>query len=176
MLFCLSHPDDILSSLLSGASNALNLAISLFAVYVLWSGIIALMEKSGLSQKIAKILSPITKKLFRGESEDTRKYIAMNFSANLLGAGGAATPLGIKAVESMKRNGDKATFSMILFTVINVSSIQLIPTTIISLRTQAGSNTPYDILLPCLIVSSISTVLSVVAVFLFCKRKKHLQN
>ena len=170
MLFCLSTPDKILPALLDGADNAFGLAVSLFAVYVLWSGIIALMEKSGISRKIAQILSPITRKLFPDESEDTRKLIAMNFSANLLGAGGAATPLGIQAVESMKRNGDKPTFSMMLFAIINVSSIQLIPTTIISLRAQAGASAPYDILVPSVLVSCTTTVLGVVALFLLKKR------
>ncbi|MBQ2714901.1 MAG: hypothetical protein IJF76_04660 [Clostridia bacterium] len=171
-LFCsvFINPDLILPTMLSGVEKGISLAFSLLAVYVLWSGIIALLDNSGLSKKIAKLLSPITRKLFKGESEQTHAYISMNFSANLLGAGGAATPLGIKAVESMRRQGNTPTLSMILFTVINTTSIQLLPTTIISLRAQAGSSTPYDTVIPTIIVSVLTTIIGVLAVF--CTRKK----
>ncbi len=165
-------PDNILPSLLSGATNGITLAFSLLPIYVVWSGLVSLAEKSGLSDKISALLSPITRKLFPNESPETRKLIAMNFSANLIGASGASTPLGIQAVHSMKRDGHRATHSMILFTVINVTSIQLIPTTVISLRAQAGSSTPYDVILPTLIVSTVVTVIGVLAVFAFRKIKK----
>lgn len=163
-------PDNILSTMLVGVDKGINLAISLLPVYVLWSGILALSEKSGLSDKIAKVLSPVTKKLFGGEDEQTRMLIAMNFSANLLGAGGAATPLGIRAVQKMKNHGQTATFSMILFTVINTTSIQLLPSTVITIRAQNGSLTPYDTILPTLIVSIFTTVLGVLTVFALKKR------
>lgn len=169
LLFC--SPDSFLSTMLQGVENGLTLSVSLCSIYVLWSAILALLEESGLSIKIAKLLSPITRKLFKGESEEVRRYIAMNFSANLLGAGGAATPIGIKAVNSMKKRGNSPTFSMILFTVINTTSIQLLPTTVISLRAQYGSLSPYDTVLPTLLVSVVTTVIGVLAVCLF-KRKE----
>ena len=110
-----SNPDTLLPTMLGGVEKGINLALSLLSVYVLWSGILALSEKSGLSDRMAKALSPVTRTLFRDEDEQTRMLVAMNFSANLLGAGGAATPLGIRAVQSMKKSGNIATFSMILF-------------------------------------------------------------
>lgn len=168
MLF--SSPDAILPALLSGTQKGIDIAFSLLAVYVLWSGIVEILKKSGLSTRLSRLLSPITRKLFPNESDKTREYVALNFSANLLGAGGAATPLGIKAVESMQRRGDKITFSMVLFTVINTTSIQLIPSTVIALRANSGSTTPYDIILPTLIVSVTTTLLGVFITYLFKKK------
>ncbi|MDE5911500.1 MAG: hypothetical protein K2H24_04120, partial [Clostridia bacterium] len=115
----------------------------------------------------------------KGESDLALEYITLNFSANLLGMGGAATPLGIKAMECMQDNSQKATDNMILFMVINSTSIQLIPATIIGLRASAGSNAPSDIILPSLLATLISTVTGVILAklcALFTRKKNMVES
>lgn len=165
-------PDSLLPALLTGTENGINLAFTLIPIYIVWSGIITIMDATGISKKIAKFLSPLINRLFPHENETARVYIAMNFSANLLGAGGAGTPLGIKAIESMQKDGSRATPSMVLFAVINTTSIQLIPTTIISLLTSNGASNPQSIILPTLIISTLSTLLAVLIWSITCKNSK----
>ncbi|MCI8420873.1 MAG: spore maturation protein [Clostridia bacterium] len=154
-------PESAFSIMISGANNALTLAFTLIAIYAIWLSILSLMDGIGLNKALDKLFRPLTKRLFKGESDLALEYITLNFSANLLGMGGAATPLGIKAMESMQDGSQKATDNMILFMVINSTSIQLIPATIIGLRASAGSNAPSDIILPSLLATLISTVTGV---------------
>ena len=168
-IIALTSPDDLLTALLLGAESAVSLSVRLLPAYVVWSGILALIEKSGLGNKIAKFMSPIITRLFRGESEATRGHITMNFTANLLGMGGAATPLGIKAISAMDDGSGRATKNQVLFTVMNATSLSLIPTTLISLRLSYGSASPSDIILPSVIVSAVSTLISTLAVSVFSK-------
>lgn len=155
-------PESAFSIMISGASNALTLAFTLIAIYAIWLSVLSLMDAIGMSKALNKIFRPLTKKLFKGESDLALEYITLNFSANLLGMGGAATPLGIKAMECMQDGSEKASDNMILFMVINSTSIQLIPATIIGLRASAGSNAPSDIILPSLLATLISTVTGVI--------------
>ncbi len=169
-------PESAFSIMISGASNALTLAFTLIAIYAIWLSILSLMDGIGLSKALNKLFRPLTKKLFKGESDLALEYITLNFSANLLGMGGAATPLGIKAMECMQDGSEKATDNMILFMVINSTSIQLIPATIIGLRSAAGSNAPSDIILPSLLATLISTVTGVILAKICSKlrrAKKH---
>lgn len=175
-LFCMIFmlflsPDSFLSSLIAGTEEGINLSLSLLSVYCLWSGIIAVMEASGLSGKISKLLSPIVKRLFPKETDKTREYVSLNLAANMLGAGGAGTPLGIKAVTSMHKTGTRATFSMVLFTVINTTSVQLIPSTVMSIMTSEGATSSHSIILPSIIASTVATVLGVILVYCFQKRQ-----
>ena len=167
-------PDTFLSSSLTGVETGIKLSMSLLSVYCLWSGIIAVLETSGLSNKISRLLSPVVKKLFPHESDKTREYVSLNIATNMLGAGGAATPLGIKAITSMYNGGTKATFSMVLFTVINTTSVQLIPSTIMGILASNGATTPHDIILPSLIASTFATLLGVLLVYCFQKNEKRL--
>ena len=155
-------PESAFSIMISGANNALTLAFTLIAIYAIWLSILSLMDGIGLNKALNKLFRPLTKRLFKGESDLALEYITLNFSANLLGMGGAATPLGIKAMECMQDGTDRATDNMILFMVINSTSIQLIPATIIGLRAQAGSNAASDIILPSLLATVISTVTGVI--------------
>lgn len=170
-ILTITSPENVLPSFLKGAENGVNLAFSLLPIYIVWSGLISIMDESGLSSKIGKLLSPISRKLFPNESEETRKYITLNFSANLLGAGGAATPLGIQAVKSMQK-GNKITSSMVLFAVINTTSIQLIPTTVISILSSNGATNPYSIIIPTIIISTLSSLLAVLMWSIIYHNKK----
>lgn len=161
ILVSVVSPDSAFSIMISGASNAISLALKLCAIYAIWLSVLDIMQKVGMSRALDRLFSPITKRLFKGEDEKTREFITLNFSANLLGMGSAATPLGIKAMEGMQDGSDKATDNMILFMVVNATSIQLLPATIIGLRSSYGSASASDIILPSLIATAVSTVCGV---------------
>lgn len=174
-------PTQVLSSLLTASNSAVKLSFELCAIYAIWLGLFGILEKSGLSQKVSKLLSPIINKLFGKSnlSEESKKYVSMNISANLLGMSGAATPLGIKAIESMQKdnpNKNTVTFPMIMLIAISCSSVQLLPTSIIGMLASAGSKNPTAIILPSIICSIISTTIAILLVylfhFIFDKRKK----
>lgn len=158
------NPSAVLSEMISASTDALELCIELCAVYCVWLGIIELVEVSGLGEKLAKLLRPLIKKVFKVENPETQKLIAMNVSANMLGLGNAATPMGIKAMQALDDGSGKANFAMIMLIVINATSIQLLPTTVIGLRASAGSENPSDIILPTLIVTFITTLLGILLV------------
>lgn len=153
---------------MDGAKDAALLCINLIGVYALWLGLLNIAQKSGLINIISKWLSFIIKPLFKEKkSKEATSMITLNLSANILGMGNAATPFGIKAVEEMqKSNNDKktATDDMCMFLVINASSIQLLPLSIIALRSASGAQNPADIVLTTLIVSSIATVVGILSV------------
>ena len=176
------EPSKVLTGLIKASNSAVSLSLSLCAIYAIWLGIFAILEKSGLSSKISKLLSPIINKLFGNNnlSNESKNFISMNISANLLGMSGAATPLGIKAIESMQKdnkNKNVITFPMIMLIAISCSSVQILPTSIIGMLTNAGSKNPNAIILPSIISSIISTSISIILVFIFHfifdrKRKK----
>lgn len=181
LALCFCNPSSVLSSLLTASNSAVKLSFELCAIYAIWLGLFSILEKSGLSQKLSKLLSPIINKIFGKSnlSEESKKYVSMNISANLLGMSGAATPLGIKAIESMQKdnpNKTTITFPMIMLIAISCSSIQLLPTSIIGMLASAGSTNPTDIILPSIICSFASTTIAILLVYLFHlifdKRKK----
>lgn len=153
-------PDKFLTSLLGGAEQAAKTSLTLFCIYAVWMGLSSLAEKSGISQGAAKLLKPLTGRIFKTKSKAANEYLAMNVSCNLLGLGGAATPYAVRAVEELEKEGNfKA--QKLLF-VINATSVQILPTTVIALRASAGSVTPSDIFLPSLICTVISTALAII--------------
>ena len=169
---CFGDPSKVLSSLLSASNSAVKLSFELCAIYAIWLGIFGILEKSGLSQKVSKLLSPIINKIFGKSnlSDESKKYVSMNISANLLGMSGAATPLGIKAIESMQKdnpNKSIVSFPMILLIAISCSSVQLLPTSIIGMLASAGSTNPTGIILPSIICSFLSTAIAILLVYAF---------
>ncbi|MDD6236431.1 MAG: nucleoside recognition domain-containing protein [Clostridiales bacterium] len=150
---------DVSNALIQGSGNAVTLVISLMGAMCLWSGVMKVADEAGLTDMVAKLLSPITKRLFRGLDTDSpaMKAISMNITANLLGLGNAATPLGIEAMRRMAEDEnikDTASNNMVTFVVLNTASIQLIPTTISVLRLNHGAAAPMDIL-PAILLSSV---------------------
>lgn len=169
---CFGDPTKVLSSLITASNSAVKLSFELCAIYAIWLGIFSILEKSGLAEKLSKFLSPIINKIFGKSnlSEESKRYVSMNISANLLGMGGAATPLGIKAIESMQKDNQNklvASFPMIMLIAISCSSIQLLPTSIIGMLVSAGSKNPSGIILPSIICSIISTIIAILLVYLF---------
>lgn len=160
------------TSALSGVEQGVKLTITLGGAICFWSGVMNVAKEAGLTKKIAKLFSPILRRLFRNikPGDSLIEAISMNVSANLLGLGNAATPMGIKAMLKMQANNpekSKATHNMILFVVINTASLQIIPTTVATVRLSAGSNNPMEILLPMLCTSlcSLATVIVFAKIF-----------
>ena len=152
--------DAVSAAALSGANDAVTLCISLLGVICLWSGVLEIMDQSGLSQKLAALFRPLLKKLFPDAARDdvTLSAISANISANLLGIGNAATPLGIQAAKRMARGCDgTASDSLCRFIVLNTASIQLIPATVAGVRAACGAAAPFDIL-PAVWFSSLLSV------------------
>ncbi len=160
MLFMLfTAPDKLLPSLLGGAEDAAKMSLTLFCIYAVWMGLSSLAEKSGLSRGAAKALKPITRRVFGTKSDKANENLAMNLSCNLLGIGGAATPYAVKAIRELEKENN--TFAQKLLFVINATSVQILPTTVIALRAGAGSANAADIFLPSLICTIISTAVAV---------------
>ena len=149
-------PSQAFPAMIDGASGAITLSLKLCAIYAIWLSVLDIMNKVGMSKALGKACSPLTRKLFKGEDGETLDLITLNFTANFLGMGGAATPLGIKAMERMQ---------------INATSIQLIPATVVGLRAAAGSASPGDIILPSLLATSVATVVGVAIVKVLSAKK-----
>ncbi|MBE6784339.1 MAG: spore maturation protein A [Ruminococcaceae bacterium] len=138
-------------AVINSGQDAINLIINLSGMMCLWGGIMKIAEKSGLTMKISKLLSPLFSLLYKNVKKDskTAEAMSMNVTANLLGLGNAATPLGLEAMKRMQaENNDKtrATDDMIIFVVMNSAAMRLIPTTVATLRTQFGSENPMEIM------------------------------
>jgi spore maturation protein A len=152
--------DAVAEAALSGASSAIELSLSMAGILCLWTGVMEVMEVCGLSQRLAKCFRPLLRRLLPRASQDneTLAAVSANVSANLLGLGNAATPLGIQAARRMARGcGGVASDELCLLVVLNTASIQLLPSTIASVRAAAGCATPFDIL-PAVWLSSVLSV------------------
>lgn len=145
---------------LEGAGNGVTLALSLAGPLCLWSGLNHVMEACGLTAGLAKLLSPLLRRLFphAWTSRDTRQALCGNVSANLLGLGNAATPLGIRAARSMALGCQgRASDELCRLVVLNTASIQLFPATVAAVRASLGAAAPFDIL-PAVWITSVCSV------------------
>ena len=159
------------SSVMEGAQAAISFCISIIGGLCLWSAMMELMERSGLSAAMGRILRPILRRLFPRSTEETDilEALSENISANLLGLGNAATPAGIRAARGMARLGESATDELCLLVVLNTASIQLLPTTIASVRASYGASSAFDIL-PAVWLSSLLSVTAGLSVARLFKR------
>lgn len=149
--------------ILECTNTAFDMIIKIFPVLALWLGIMKIAETSGLLKKIANMLTPLLSKIFPEipAGHESLSLIASNVIANMAGLGSAATPFGLKAMDSLQTINEKkdtASRSMITFLVLNTSGVTIIPTTIISLRMLYGSVDPTGIVIPCLIATTCSTI------------------
>ena len=139
------------TGILDSAGSAIELLISISGMLIMWSGFMRIAKDCGLIGKLSRLFAPLLRRLYPDvpTDSDAFRYISMNISANLLGLGNAATPLGISAMRELNRHsiGDTATDSMVTFVLMNTASIQLIPTTVAALRKSCGAQRPFDILL-----------------------------
>ena len=165
---------DVVNSILTGAELSVKVAFSLIGIMAFWLGIMEIAKKSGLISIIAKIIKPITKRLFNEIPEDSTAIgdIAMSFSANALGLTNAATPIGIKAMEELQnqnKNKTSASNAMCLFLAMNTAGFQLVPATVIAVLIGIGYKNPAEIIAPTLLVTSISFLSAVILAKLFEK-------
>ena len=167
--------DAVANAALEGAGTAVELSISMAGILCLWSGVMEIMNVCGLSAKLARAFRPLLRRLLPGAArdEETLAAVSANVSANLLGLGNAATPLGIRAARRMARGcGGVASDELCRLVVLNTASIQLIPATIASLRAAAGCETPFDILPAVWFSSVLSVAAGLLAAWLFSRRKR----
>lgn len=164
-LMIFTDPAAAVNAMIDGAHGAVELSFNLLALYAFWLGFFSLIEKLGLSRMLERLLRPVISRLFPSCDAETRKYITMNVSANLLGLGNAATPMAIHAISLMDDGkSERASVDMIMLTVISATSLQILPTTVIGMRATAGSLNPADFLFPSLVATVLSTVIGIVGV------------
>jgi spore maturation protein A len=158
--------NEVNEAVFNGAKEAVTLCIGLISVLVFWLGMMRIAEESGLLAKLSVLFRPIISRLFPDvpANHPAMGYILSNMMANMFGLGNAATPLGIKAMEQLKKlngNKDNASRSMITFLAINTASITIIPTTVIAIRMNYHSASPTDIVGPTLVTTFISAIAAI---------------
>lgn len=169
--------DQLNNSIFDSTKEAVNLSITLLGTMCLWSGIMSIASKTSVIKKLTRFLNPIITFLFPELKEDNeiKKAISMNMVANILGLGNAATPLGLKAMKLMQaKNKEKEvlTNSMATLIVINTASIQIIPTTVIAIRSSLGSQNPTSIIFPVWVATICTAIAGIFAIKLFIKLGK----
>ena len=169
IIFCLftDNVDVINNEILNSCKTALDMTFKIFPFMALWLGIAKIAEVSGLLKKLSLKLSGILKFIFPEipKGHQSLSYISSNIIANMFGLGNAATPFGLKAMQSLQElntKKDTASRSMITFLVLNTSGVTIIPTTIISLRMMYGSVDPTSIVFPCIIITFTSTFIGLI--------------
>lgn len=177
-LLIFKSPDGVVEGMILSSKNAIELLIKLLGIYAIWLGVLEIVEQSGLSVKLSKLLSPVIDWLFGKTDNQTKHYLSLNLSTNMLGLGNACTPMGIKAMQCLDKynQGPRASHQMIMLMILNATSIQLLPTTVLSLRASFGSTSPSDIILPSLIATTISTLIGILGVKLMIKLTARLKK
>ena len=163
------------NSVFDSCESAVQLSITFLGTMCLWSGIMQIAKKTTLIDKLTNFLNPIMKILFPDIKKDNpvHKEISMNMVANMLGLGNAETPLGLKAMKSMQKESpkkDTLTNSMAMFIIINTASIQIIPTTVIAIRSSLGSNNPTSIIIPVWIATICAAIAGIITAKILMKK------
>lgn len=166
---------EVNNSIFESTSSAIQLCLTLIGTMCLWCGIIKIAMETSLVDKLIKLLRPLLIKLFPeiDEKDEVYKEISMNIIANLLGLGNAATPLGLKAMKSLQKtnkNKNELSNSMAILIVLNTASIQLIPTTVIAIRTTLGAKNPTEMLVPIWIATAVAATSAITAAKIFMKK------
>lgn len=172
--------DKLNESIFSSTSESVNLCISLLGTICLWNGIMQIANKTSIIDRLTNLLKPAMNFLFPElkQEKEIQKEISLNVIANILGLGNAATPLGLKAMKSMQKKNpkkDTLTNSIITFIVLNTASLQIIPTTVIAIRSSMNSKNPTSIVFPVWIATICAAIAGITATKLFIKlteRKK----
>mgnify|MGYP007000558589 FL=1 len=175
----IKSPESAFPTMIDGVGQAITLIIKLTAIYAVWLSVLDMATKTKLDKKLSKLLKPIARKIFKNESEEAYDWICINLSANMLSMGGVATPAGIKAMRAMEDGSARATDNMIMLLVINATSIQLIPATVVAMRASHGSQSASDIIIPTLISSGIATLCGMIICKVLSLKKpkdKNTQN
>ena len=166
--------ESINNSIFESTESAVNLTLTLLGMTCLWSGLMEVASKTQIMKYLSNILKPIIKRIFPNLIEDSESYnnIIMNIIANILGLGNAATPLGLKAMaELQKENDNKNTLSdnMMTLIVLNTASLQIIPTTVIAIRSSLGSENPTKIIFPVWVATISAAVVGIIMIKIIIK-------
>lgn len=166
---------EINNVILKEAQEGVMFCISIMGIMSFWLGLMNIAEESGLLKKLSRGLRPLIGFLFPGipKGHPAERWIVMNFIANMFGVGNGATAFGLKAMkemDSLNRNKKRATNAMCMFLVINMSSVQLVPLTVLKIRYDYGAANPSEIVGPGILATSISTVVGIAAIKFFEKR------
>lgn len=172
--FATGNTEKVVNAMLDGCNLAIKIAFSLIGIMAFWLGIMKIAEKSGLIKLLAKILYPIAKLLFKNINRDSQVIgdITMSISANALGLTNAATPIGIKVMKELQEKNphkESATDNMCLFLGMNTAGFQIIPATVIAILVGLGATKPTEIILPTLIVTSISFLIAIFTALILSK-------
>lgn len=159
---------EVNESIFTSTQQAIELTISLLGTICLWNGIMQIASQTKIMKHLSKILNPILKILFPDVKKNQKAYkeITMNIIANIMGLGNAATPLGLKAMKSMQEDNiekNKLSNSMAMFIVLNTASVQLIPTTVIAIRSSLGSNNPTAMIVPVWIATIAAALTAIIS-------------
>ena len=158
----LGRLDAVTQASISGAKEAVTLLLGIGGTICLWCGLMEVMDRSGLTARIARLLTPVIRLLYGrdGDDPEAREALAQNMAANLLGLGSAATPAGLRAAARLHRlaeqRGERPK-NVWLLIAVNTASLQLLPTTVAAVRAELGSPAPFDIL-PAVWLSSLGSV------------------
>ena len=166
--------NEVVNSMLSACNIAVKISFSLIGIMAFWLGIMRIAEKSGLVQILSKLLNPIAKILFKDVKKDSPVVgdITMSVAANALGLTNAATPIGLKVMKELQddnKNKNTATDSMCMFLGMNTAGFQIIPATVIAVLVGVGAKNPSEIILPTLIVTTISFLVAIITSLIFRK-------
>ena len=171
---CNGTLNNVVTAMLEGCNLAVKIAFSLIGIMAFWLGIMRIAEKSGLIKILSKLIYPITKTLFKDLKEDSPALgdITMSLSANALGLTNAATPIGLKVMKELQDenpNKEEATDSMCMFLGMNTAGFQIIPATVIAVLVGVGATNPSEIILPTLIVTTLSFVAAIIVAIILRK-------
>lgn len=166
---------EINNIILKEAQEGVTFAISLIGIMSFWLGMMNIAQRSGLIESISKAFRPIVRILFPDipKGHPAENWILMNFIANMFGVGNGATAFGLKAMkelDTLNHNKKKATNSMAMFLIINMSSLQLVPLTIIKIRQDYGSINPTSIIGPTILATGLSTLVAIIVGKIFERR------
>lgn len=167
----------VVDVLFTSTENTVTLFLELTGMICMWSGFIKIAEKSGMIEKVSKFINPLIRIIFPELKNDKEisGHIAMNMTANMIGLGNVATPMGLKAMAKLQEkneNKNKLSKTMLTFVILNTASIQLIPTSVIAIRTAANSLEPTDIVLPTILASVASVIIGILIVKILYRGKK----
>lgn len=162
VVFCFVNKNsmDFFTVISTSLGNCGNLIFNLFFITAFYSGIMQAVKDSNMTEKIGYLIKLLTKKIFSTKNKEALEKITLNISANVLGIGNAATPMGLMAMKELSKEAidDRPTYDMCKFMLFNTCSVQLVPTTVITLRAMAGSKAPSCIVLPVILTSFSSLI------------------
>ena len=168
---CTGRGANVMEALNAGGKQAVELMLELMGAMVLWSGLMEQLEESGDMARVGRGLQRFAGRIFPGVGDtQTWAAVGMNVSANFFGLGNAATPAGIRAAQLLSRQGENGLRVLSMLLVVNNSGLQLIPTTVIALRSAAGAANPADIWMPTLLSSGAATITAVLLMLVLIRR------